>query len=236
MSNLKKFQKIYPFTTENNSYIEQLDVKDKSVLTVGSSCDQALNSLLLGAKEITVFDINERVKEFYEIKKRLIFEVPRRQLVEKVLDSKQFSFSSDIFTGRQLELMNLYLQSDANYQRLRNILEEKTINFVTGNIFDVSSSLNQNEKYDRVILSNVLQSDYLPSKDIPVEEIIYDVYSNISKYLSEEFIVQLYYLYGSIYPSRFVKVADIFDKNNLSLERVFCDKKDSAVFVKKKTM
>ena len=36
-----------------------MNIKDKKVLTLGSSCDQALNSLLLEASDITVFDINE---------------------------------------------------------------------------------------------------------------------------------------------------------------------------------
>ena len=62
---MEGFQKIYPFTTETISgYITKMDIKDKIVLTLGSSCDQALNSLLLGAKDITVFDINEKVKYF----------------------------------------------------------------------------------------------------------------------------------------------------------------------------
>lgn len=59
MININSFQKIYPFTTENIAgYITQLDIKNKSVLTVGSSSDQVFNCLLLEAKEVTLFDIN----------------------------------------------------------------------------------------------------------------------------------------------------------------------------------
>ena len=41
------FHTIYPFATENiNDYTEYFDLKDKSLLTVGSSGDQAINALL----------------------------------------------------------------------------------------------------------------------------------------------------------------------------------------------
>ena len=43
------FQEVYPFTTEVISgYFNELDFKDKSVMTLGSSSDQAFNALLLG--------------------------------------------------------------------------------------------------------------------------------------------------------------------------------------------
>lgn len=51
---MEKFSTIYPFTTEMISgYIEYMDVSCKSVLTVGSSFDQAFNALLYGAKDVT---------------------------------------------------------------------------------------------------------------------------------------------------------------------------------------
>ena len=54
-----EFYKIYPFTTENlNAYLTKYDFTNKRVLTVGSSGDQILNTFLMGAKDITVFDIN----------------------------------------------------------------------------------------------------------------------------------------------------------------------------------
>ena len=54
---------IYPFTTEMISgYFDKLDLKEKTVLTVGSSIDQGLNALLLGAKNVTVFDINPNIE------------------------------------------------------------------------------------------------------------------------------------------------------------------------------
>lgn len=61
---------LYPFTTENiKGYMSNLDLKDKSVLTVGSSTDQVINSFLYGSKVITLFDINPFTKYYFELKK-----------------------------------------------------------------------------------------------------------------------------------------------------------------------
>lgn len=63
------FNTIYPFTTENiNGYINNFDLNNKSLLTVGSSGDQVLNSILNGCKDVTVIDINSYTKFYYYLK------------------------------------------------------------------------------------------------------------------------------------------------------------------------
>lgn len=63
------FYLIYPFTTENISgYIEEFDLKNKSLLTVGSSGDQAINAILNDCKDISVLDINPYSKFYYYLK------------------------------------------------------------------------------------------------------------------------------------------------------------------------
>lgn len=223
----KGFQNIYPFTTETISgYIQKMNIENKKVLTVGSSCDQALNSLLLGASQVTVFDINEKIKYFYELKKELILSLSRNQLVSKVLDNNDFSYSEDIFSKNQLSKMNLYLQNDENYNKLRKIIESKKINFITGNVFDIGNSLSDN-KYDRIILSNVLQY-------IPDNVKVYDLYEQILKYTNKDALIQLYYLYGTMYPKGFSKIVNEFINNEVLLELIKCDENDSVVFVKSK--
>lgn len=65
-----RFIYIYPFTTENiKGYMSNLDLKDKSIITVGSSADQVINSFLYGSKDITLFDINPFTKYYFELKK-----------------------------------------------------------------------------------------------------------------------------------------------------------------------
>lgn len=63
------FYTLYPFTTENiDGYIDLFDLKDKSLLTLGSSSDQAINAGLLGCKNITIFDICPSTKFYYYLK------------------------------------------------------------------------------------------------------------------------------------------------------------------------
>ncbi len=63
------FMKIYPFTTENiGGYINHFDLEGKSLLTVGSSADQAINAASSGARDITVLDINPFVRYYYYLK------------------------------------------------------------------------------------------------------------------------------------------------------------------------
>lgn len=53
------FSKMYSMTTENlYGFLKNIDLKDKKVLTVNGSGDQLLNAYLLGAKDVTCFDIN----------------------------------------------------------------------------------------------------------------------------------------------------------------------------------
>lgn len=65
-----KFFWIYPFTNENiNGYIDMFNLKDKSLLTTGSSGDQAINAILKGCKDITIIDINPFTKYYFNLKK-----------------------------------------------------------------------------------------------------------------------------------------------------------------------
>ena len=67
------FTKIYPFTTENiNGYINNFDLNNKTLLTVGSSGDQVINSTLYGCKEHTVVDICPYTKYYFYLKKAAI--------------------------------------------------------------------------------------------------------------------------------------------------------------------
>ncbi len=74
-----KYGEIYLNTTENISGImSKINLKDKSVLSVAGSGDQALNAYLNGAKSVTLFDINPLAFAQTELKlagaRRLSFE------------------------------------------------------------------------------------------------------------------------------------------------------------------
>ena len=66
---IKDYCRIYTFTTENISgYLEYFDLKDRKLLTVGSSGDQVLNASFYGAKDITLYDINSFSKFYLYLK------------------------------------------------------------------------------------------------------------------------------------------------------------------------
>lgn len=66
----RDFNNLYPFTTENiNGYIEQFDLDNKSLLTVGSSTDQIINSAYYNCKKQTSVDICPYTKYYFYLKK-----------------------------------------------------------------------------------------------------------------------------------------------------------------------
>lgn len=66
---MTNYSSIYTFTTENiNGYIKYFDLKNKSLLTVGSSGDQILNAFFLGARDITLYDLNPFAKYYTYLK------------------------------------------------------------------------------------------------------------------------------------------------------------------------
>ena len=63
------FFQLYSFATENiNGYMQFFNLRDKSLLTVGSSSDQAINATLAKCNDITVCDICPLTKYFYYLK------------------------------------------------------------------------------------------------------------------------------------------------------------------------
>lgn len=63
------YSRIYTFTTENIAdYLKFFELKNKSLLTVGSSGDQVLNAFYHGARDITLYDINPYAKYYTYLK------------------------------------------------------------------------------------------------------------------------------------------------------------------------
>lgn len=232
MKKCEGFDKVYPFTTENIAgYMTYLNVKDKHIFTVGSSSDQAFNAILLGAKEVTIFDINQNTKKFFEEKKKIILESALSSIYDKILNINDIEFSSDIFSKKDLSKMNLYMKDETSFSLLKEKLKQIKVNILNGDIFHIENEV-LHDKFDVMILSNVLQYVSV-SKDEKIEEVIYDIFSSLSKYLNTNGLIQLFYLYASIYPEYFIKLLKIFEEKNLNVEKIKCDNsKDSIILVK----
>lgn len=99
------FSRIYTFTTENISgYIDYFDFNNKSLLTVGSSGDQILNAFYSGARDITLFDINEYAKYYVYLKISAILSLSYEEFklfffkyVGNPFKQNKYMFSKEIF-------------------------------------------------------------------------------------------------------------------------------------------
>lgn len=193
------FGKVYPFTTERISqYFPVLDLEDKSVLTVGSSGDQAFNALLCGANKVTIIDISPLTEGFVKLKRDLILDNSRRRLYHKVLDNKEFPLSGDYFSLNDLQKMNIYMSNDQDYDKLRERLSNTEIDFIEGDIFNIDDALEE-KVYDRIIFSNILQyvDYYAYEYDYgDTESFISDKFKEWIKHLNKDGILQLAYLYS----------------------------------------
>ena len=208
--------KVYPFTTENiNGYIHNMDLKDKTLLTLGSSLDQAFNALVLGAKNICVYDININVEDFYKLKRNLILNNSRNDLYSSVVLNSYSNNYIDITDSTTVFKYNYYMQSDDNYECLRDKLKEDRISFVKGNIFKLNESLLEDEKYDRIILSNALQYMELYGTKKDKYKVLKDTFKNLKMHLNKEGIIQLLYYYNTGLIN-VIRLDDFFDGYNLN--------------------
>lgn len=73
------FDTLYPFTTENiDGYVDLFDLKNKSLLTLGSSSDQAINAGLVRCNDITIFDFCPLTKFYYYLKLASLLSLERK--------------------------------------------------------------------------------------------------------------------------------------------------------------
>lgn len=205
---------VYLFTTENISgYIKELDLNDKSLLTLGSSLDQAYNALLMGASQIDVFDINVNVEKFHKIKSKLILTYPRKDLYKQVFTA---GFSNNGYNDSKGAFIdNIYLHNDENYELLRSKLLEDRISFINGNIFDIGDSLD-GKTYDRMILSNVIQYLELYSINKNKYKVLENMFNTLNAHLSDDGIIQLLYYFNTKLINRQNSYDDFFDGYNLN--------------------
>ena len=114
------FNRIYSFTTENISgYIDYFNLQDTSLLTVGSSCDQAINAMYKGCKNVTILDKNPFVKYYYFLKLAAINTLSRKEFLDyfkyydhpKVFKKNINTFNQELFNKLSDELKSLDYKS-----------------------------------------------------------------------------------------------------------------------------
>ena len=97
---MERFNSIYPFTSENIAgYMKGLDLTDKKVITVTGSTDHILNAVLLGATEITTFDINPLTKHYMDLKIGAIKNLSYEEFIEFLLFESNTNLDYNIISS-----------------------------------------------------------------------------------------------------------------------------------------
>ena len=195
------FDCVYPFTTECISgYFDKLDLSDKEVLTVGSSLDQAFNALLCGAGKVTVMDISPYTN-------------PRKKAFKEILKINNIPLSKDSFSYRDIVRINPYFKNDDEYELMRELLKEKDIEVIEGDIFKMDKVI-PNRKFDRIIFSNISQyfkSFARKAGFVGIEDkFLHDKFSHWINHLNDDGLFQIMYLYsisGQFEEARFLRDA-----------------------------
>ena len=93
----KNFQLLYPFTTENIAgYINNFNLSNGTLLTVGSSGDQIINASLFDCQNVTCLDICPYTKFYIYLKISCLLELSKNEFLE-FLSYKYKTFSDNKF-------------------------------------------------------------------------------------------------------------------------------------------
>lgn len=108
------FSEIYPFTTENIcGYINEFNLNNKSLLTVGSSGDQVINAVMNNCKDIDVVDICPFNKYYFYLKKASI-------MLHSYEEFKYFFCYYDF--PKTFLYNNKYVFNKESYSKLKDLL------------------------------------------------------------------------------------------------------------------
>ena len=104
----EKYSRIYKLTTENIcGYLNQINMKDKSILVPAASGDHLLNSILKGANNVDLFDINYYALFMAELKIAAVKSLSKKEFIRYFTNGRK-ALSNDIYAK-----IRLYLNGDA---------------------------------------------------------------------------------------------------------------------------
>jgi len=134
------------------------------------------------------------------------------------------------FVKKDVRKMNLYMRDEESFNLLKERLKNFKLKIIQGDIFNIKSL---NNKYDLIFLSNVLQYLNISCSE-KIQDKVYEIFSSLNSYLNDNGNIQLFYLYGSLYPKEFISILKKFEEYNILLEKLKCmDSDDSIILVKK---
>lgn len=169
------YSRIYTFTTENiNGYIKYFDLKNKSLLTVGSSGDQILNAYFYGARDITLFDINPYAKYYVYLKVAAILSLTYNEFqcffFKRGSDnnSNKDVFSPNLFNKMKLIMKELDYEAFYFFNELFSLYDDDTIR--------IRYSLFDDDEYRNVVIKNF--NIYLRNEELynKLKKKLYDIH------------------------------------------------------------
>lgn len=191
---MEKFNKIYPFTTENIAgYMKELNLTNKKIVTVTASGDHILNSIVKGCTDITAYDINPFAQNYTKLKIAGIEELDYKDFLKVFLYETPDTLNYEIIRSLNLdkETSTYWLKELEKHNN--NGLELRKSNLFNTKYFNPVSKLKQNlyldeEKYKKV--KEKLSSTNITYLNTDIKDLKltssydYMFLSNISDYLS----------------------------------------------------
>lgn len=115
----KHDSQIYAFTTENISgYFPLINFSGKDVLTVTASGDHAINAAMLGAGNVTEFDINQRAGFFAELKLAALDNLDFKSFKQFLLRGENGVLDFDVYRAIRVNLSREASEFfDSEYER-----------------------------------------------------------------------------------------------------------------------
>ena len=137
---------VYLFTNDNvKPMLEHMNL-DGNLLSVTSSFDHQLNSILLGCKAITSFDLNSMAKYFAELKKEAVNKLS--------LGMFDLTDSTGYYAYITKPSLNMYLDKDKYYELQEKIKDVKFNGYLDKHILSLQDCLDD-KKYSAMIFSNI---------------------------------------------------------------------------------
>lgn len=193
-----KYDLVYSFTNERLSeFYKKLNYTDK-VLTVASSGDHMLHSVLGGAKEITLFDINLLTQYYIDLKVTAIKNLTLEEFFEFFVEDSHFYFPRLKYEIFKKFCNKLPIQSFEYWNTLYEMKKGKFNDLDLLAIFEFSSFQCHenckyiNEKYYKKLsyLLNDIQLEFINTDIFEIHKYLKGLYStmifsNISGYFND---------------------------------------------------
>lgn len=207
---------VYLFTNENLPFILQNSNLNGKILTVTASLDHALNAILMGAKEIKMFDINSIAKYFAELKMQAVKKLSYEDFLKLYKIKPTFSGDLKLRLRNNINSQIVYdlcLDMEDSYacffEKLLDLdfFESKKWYHYYKMVSNPNYNLYMNETYFyklKELLEEVKIDDYIDCDMFDIKEYIGDekystiLFSNISSYFNEEGMKRFYILLNEL--------------------------------------